>query len=86
MGEQLGLVGIGQKKCTLGMWKKENEIFTHHAAHMDSPKWTCWDELEDPEDFLSNFGPDYMGYGDSEKEAILDFCEKCKVEIPFWWK
>ena len=87
MSNQLEIGGIGYQKVSLSDWKKENDIRTHHAPHMkgECPTWSCWDEFESPEDFLSKHGDIWMGFGDSEKEAIMDFCLKCKIELPFWW-
>ena len=85
MSEQLGIIGIGQKKYTLAMWKEENKIFTHHAPHMPEPCWSCWDQIEDPGDFISNHGDHNMGFGETERQSIMDFCRKQEIKPPFWW-
>ena len=83
---QLELEGIGQQKFTLSMWKKQNGIFTHKSPLYDqSHPWTCWDEMESPVDFLDKYGMDSFGYGNTEKEAIEDFCDDNDIELPFFW-
>lgn len=84
---QLEIEGIGQQKVTLSMWKKENNIFTHNSPHMPDKKtnWSCWDEYECPGDFISSYSDSAMGYGETEKEAILKFCYDNEINPPFWW-
>jgi len=86
---QLGIPGIGQKKVTLSMWKKENEIFTHHAKHLDGQEgenpWTCWEGCESPFDVVEGYGITAFGFGLTEKEAILDYCKANEKKPPFWW-
>lgn len=82
---QLEIEGIGQQLFDIDIWKKNNGIFTFKSGGM--PKfWSAWNEIEDPVEFLNNYGGDAFGYGDSEKEAIIEFCEIEKIEIPFHWK
>lgn len=83
--QQLGLAGIGQQLMTLATWKKENQIFTHKSFLDDDLRWSAWDEIEDFHDFMSTYGPDCIARGNSEKEAILKFCEWNGIEPPFWW-
>ncbi len=87
MSNQIGLPGIGQQKITLSMWKSENKIFTHCEAEQnaDCDRYTCWDEIKDPVEFGHEHGFDCMGFGNTEKEAILDYCKKEQIKPPFWW-
>ena len=84
---QLGIEGIGQQKYTLSMWKAEHNIFTHHSPHMPDKEtnWSCWDEYECPSDFISNYSDSAMGYGETEKDCILNFCQDNEIKPPFWW-
>ena len=84
---QLEIDGIGQQKYTLAMWKVDHKIFTFHAPHMQGrcPTWSCWDEIKCPIEFIGKYGDHNQGFGNTEKEAILDFCEKQNIKPPFWW-
>ncbi|WP_257282155.1 hypothetical protein [Endozoicomonas sp. ISHI1] len=84
---QTELPGIGQQKVTLADWKNENEIFTHKARGLTPEElpWSAWSEIEDPSDYISTHDPESMGYGSSEKEAILNLCAKEGRKPPFWW-
>jgi len=83
--EQLSIEGIGQQKATLGDWKKVNKIYTWNSPGCGDHPWTCWDEMESPGDFGDKYGFDAMGFGATEKEAIIEYCEKEEIELPFWW-
>lgn len=87
MSEQIEIPGIGRQKMTLSMWKSENKIYTHHEAEQnkDCDRYTCWDEIEDPVEFGHTHGFDCMGFGDTEKKAIIDYCTKHELNLPFWW-
>ena len=87
MNNQIGLPGIGQKKMTLSMWKKENNIYTLHLIDHEEVwnSWACWDEIENPLDFMEKYNNMAPGYGKTEKDAILDFCNKEEIKPPFWW-
>jgi hypothetical protein len=83
---QLEIEGIGQQKASLSDWKVENNIYTHHAPHMEGNKrWTCWAEIECPAEFLGQHGDHNMGFGETQKAAIQDFCKLHNVAPPFWW-
>jgi len=85
---QLELPGIGQQKITLTQWKKQNQIFTHHSPHLvehSNWTWTCWNELENPEEFLSRYGDKAMSFASNEKDAVLCQCAKIGIDKPFWW-
>ena len=83
---QLEIDGIGQQRATLSEWKSQNNIFTYHAKFADDhTKWTCWDKIEDPSEFLGKYGDHCFGFGLTEKAAILNFCQKHRVKPPFWW-
>lgn len=86
--QQLEIEGIGQQKATLSQWKIDNSVFTHHSPHLEGNgfTWSCWGESSDPEQFLSKYGDNSFGFGNSEKSAILSFCNKHNIEIPFWWR
>lgn len=85
MPNQLEIAGIGQQKITLAMWKNENQIFTHNAGSEEEFPWTCWDEIESALEFGETYSFEAMGFGKTEKEAILNFCEEEKIDPPFWW-
>lgn len=88
MPQQLEIDGIGQQKAKLSDWKKANNVFTHHSAHVEriDMQWTCWDETDDVFIFIEKYGDSAMGFGSSEKAAISDFCQKHNIECPFWWR
>lgn len=81
---QLEIEGIGQQKATLSDWKRDNKIYTWHSPGCDH-EWSCWDEIESPHDFGHTYSFDAMGFGNTEKEAILDYCQKEGIAPPFWW-
>ena len=86
--KQLPIPGIGQQKMTLCQWKKDNQIFTHHAPHMvesGSMSWTCWGGLESPSEFASLHGEQQMAFASSEEDAIQIYCSKHNISLPFWW-
>lgn len=85
---QLEIDGIGQQLATLEDWKAQNKIFTHRSEYhevFNGPVWSCWDEIEDPFEFDEKYSFNAMGYGDTEKEAIIDFCINEEIALPFWW-
>jgi len=87
MTKQLAIDGIGQQKVTLDDWKKESGIYTHNAEFTENEgmKWSAWNEYESPIEFLSNYHCEDMGFGKTQKEAILEFCRKEQIKPPFWW-
>ena len=86
--KQLELEGIGQQLASLSQWKKDNGIYTHHhyCPDEDEMEWSCWDEFESPLEFIERYPMDAMGYGKSQKSAIIDFCQKEQIDLPFWWR
>lgn len=85
--QQLSIDGIGQQKATIANWKKENRVYTHFSAMTSSGglPWSSWTENPDPIDELSRYGDSAFGFGNSEKEAIIDVCKKQKIKLPFWY-
>jgi hypothetical protein len=59
-------------------WKQQNNIHTYYSPHLskEEQKWSCWQGTENPPD-----DPDILGYGNTEKEAIIDFCKKENIQI-----
>jgi len=84
MTAQLDIPGIGQQLATLAEWKAQNKIYTQ-MINSEDYDWSAWDEIESPHEFGSKFGFDCMGLGNSEKEAILNYCGKQNIDPPFWW-
>ncbi len=83
---QLEIPGIGQQLATLDDWKAENLIFTHNSGFSDNGlAWSAWGEIESPHDFGHEYSFDSMGYGSTEKDAIVQYCAKVKINPPFWW-
>lgn len=84
---QLELEGIGQQKATLADWKAGNNIYTFYSENMAGEEcpWSCWDEIESPIDFMEQYGCDSIGVGETEKEAIIEFCMDNEIKLPFWW-
>lgn len=84
-GTQLEIEGIGQQLATLEDWKKERKVFTHKSDAVDETPWSAWDEIESAHDFGHKYGFDSMGFGKTEKEAILNYCYQENIKPPFWW-
>ncbi len=83
---QLEIPGIGQQLATLDDWKAENDIFTHNSGFSDDGlPWSAWSGIESPHDFGHEHSFDSMGYGNTEKDAIVQYCLKEKIRLPFWW-
>ena len=53
----------------------QDVIYTHHAPHMSKP-WTAWDKYPSSYDFCGYEAYEWMGFGDTEQEAIDDFRAK----------
>lgn len=85
---QLEIEGIGQQLATLADWKKDHAVFTHKswASHHGEKPWNAWAGNPRPLDHLETNGEGAFGFGETEKEAILNLCEKENIEPPFWWK
>ena len=83
--QQIEIEGIGQQLATLEGWKNQNQIFTHKSHIDDDKKWNAWGETESPFDFLHKYGDSAFGFGETEKEAILNYCEQENIKPPFWW-
>ena len=83
--KQLTIDGIGQQLTTLAQWKKENNIFTHKNDCDDALPWSAWDEIESPFEFADKYSFDAIVRGNSEKQAILKYCEQEQIKPPFWW-
>ncbi len=84
---QLEIAGIGQQIATVSDWKKENDVYTHKSWGLpagDNP-WNAWCGNPDAGDHLNNKGEDAFGFGETEKEAILNLCSKEEIKPPFWW-
>lgn len=82
---QLEIDGIGQQKATLKDWKSVNKIYTWNSPRCGDKPWSCWDEIESPGDFGHTYGFEEMGFGSTEKDAIIDYCKKQDIKLPFWW-
>lgn len=83
MKKQIEINGIGQQKYTLSDWKRDNKIFTHQSWAYD--EWLCWNEYENPEEFIAHYSEEPICAAKSEKAAIQAFCEKQNIKQPFWW-
>jgi len=84
---QIEIPGIGQQKATLADWKVEHEVFTHKSEiPQNSNPWNAWMEFESAFEYMHKNNPDDMGFGKSEKDAILNLCDKHGITPPFWWK
>jgi len=86
--QQLEINGIGQQVMTPDEWKQQNNIFTRELNDDDlddGVRWACWDEHECVEEFASIYSYDSVALGESEKEAILSFCNANDIAPPFWW-
>lgn len=87
--QQLTIPGIGQQLADLDWWKKETGVYTQEikgiAWNTEGFVWGAWSGFESPVIFICQNQPDDMGYGDTEREAILAYCEKANIDKPFWW-
>lgn len=53
--------------------KKQQDLYTHKADDDVELPWSCWDEFEDPAEYLGNYGDHAMGFGNTEKQAVEKF-------------
>lgn len=58
---------------------QKHDIHTHHAPHCQHAPFSAWYSIS-LNDALENHGPDFFGYGKTEKEAILDLAEKHQLD------
>jgi len=93
--QQLEIPGIGQHLADLDWWKSENVIFTKDLGETSSMfgpifRWECWRIHKSKVIYLCQTpagtkDDSVIGYGDTERESILDFCGKLNIDEPFWW-
>lgn len=85
--QQLPLPGV--ELANLDLWKAANGIFTQEIKGLPwntgNHEWAAWSMFESPVIFACQNDPKDMGYGWSERKAILQYCEKAEINKPVWW-
>ena len=82
--------------ASLIFWKEQHRIYTNHNPDGGSKfgpvaQYECWCQFESKVIFLCQTpagtkDDEVLGYGDTEREAIKDFCKKHDFEAPPWWQ
>ena len=88
--QQLTLPGV--ELANLELWKLANGVHTGEikglAWNKENHSWAAWTDYESPVIFMCQNDHEEMGYGETEKAAILDYCNgwhEKEINKPDWW-